>query len=193
MALRGPGGWEPPGRLEPCPRAQGHPAGTGSWILQPRPHLAAFTSVSDRGSHVFACSLGARQWAEPLCTGVLLTASLEVKLLGRGGARRGGLRVDVGSLSLPVHLLFLWPLGSPSQPSLGTQPYSQWSSHLAKVWCWPLCWRGILNSPAHLPPGPECSPCPSPSPWASLWALLHIPGAPSQASSRLCTCCSPAS
>lgn len=97
--------------------------------------------------------------------------------------------MDVGSLSLPVHLLFLWPLDSPSQPSLGTQLYSQWSSHLAKVWCWPPCWRGILNSPAHLPPGPECS-SPSPSPWASLWALLHIPGAPSQASSGLCTCCS---
>lgn len=54
---------------------------------------------------------------------------------------RGGLRVDVGFLSLLVHPLFLWPLGSPFQPRLGTQPYSEQSSHLEKVWCWPLCWR----------------------------------------------------
>ena len=130
--------------------------------------------LSDRGSHVFACSLGARQWAEPLCTGVLLTAALRGEVAGprRGeeGRAASGRR---GSLSLLIHPLFLWALGSPSQPSLGTQPYSEQSSHLAKVWCWPLCWRGIPNSPAHAPPGPERSPCLSPSPWTSLWALLH--------------------
>lgn len=69
----------------------------------------------------------------------------EVKLLGwggRGGEGRGELRLDTRPLSF-THPPFLWTLGSPSQPCLVTQPYSELSSYQGKVQCWPPCWRGI--------------------------------------------------
>lgn len=159
------------------------------------PHLAAFTclSLSDHGSHVFGCSLGARQWAEPLLTALVLLSHRGLREerggAGRGGEGRGEPRLDAGPWPSLPHPPFLGPRRSPSQPCLRTHPLSDPSLYQGEAWWRPLCWRGSPWSltPHLLPPDPKPSPCPPwpvPYPEAPLaWVAHHTPQSPSQASS----------